>query len=181
MEKSSALKYVSQMKPKEHAIMFYSAPADKRLVLFTYLKAGLDQGETSAYVACEESPDHIMDAMVRFGIDVKRLEKKETLYVIHLRNWYIVGGEFSISRTIERWKELYDKSTVKGFKGLRVACETICFFENKMVKELLEYEKALHRVLEFPMTAICAYDSTLWSARAEGGSFWTCSKRLTAG
>ena len=118
MEKSSALKYVSQMKPKEHAIMFYLAPADKRLVLFTYLKAGLDQGETSAYVACEESPDHIMDAMVRFGIDVKRLEKKEALCMIHLRNWYIVEGEFSISRTIERWKELYDKSTVKGFKGL---------------------------------------------------------------
>lgn len=62
MEKSDVLESVSQMKPKEHAIMFYSTPADKRLVLFTYLKAGLDQGEAAAYVTCEESPDQIRDA-----------------------------------------------------------------------------------------------------------------------
>ena len=38
MEKSDVLEYVSQMKPKEHAIMFYSAHADKRLVLKTWPK-----------------------------------------------------------------------------------------------------------------------------------------------
>jgi hypothetical protein len=34
-----------------------------------------------------------------------------------------------------------------------------CFFENQMVKELVEYEQSLDRVLELPMAAICAYDS----------------------
>jgi len=37
-----------------------------------------------------------------------------------------------------------------------------------MVKELLEYEKALHRVLEFPMTAICAYDSNVVVSEGRG-------------
>jgi hypothetical protein len=32
------------MKPKDQMIMFYSNREDKRQVLFTYLKVGLDQG-----------------------------------------------------------------------------------------------------------------------------------------
>jgi hypothetical protein len=34
-----------------------------------------------------------------------------------------------------------------------------CFFENRTVKELVEYEKSLHRKFEVPMSGICAYDS----------------------
>jgi len=48
-----------------------------------------------------------------------------------------------------------------GFKGLRVTGETACFFDRAKVKELPECEKTLHRVLEFPMMATCAYDSNL--------------------
>jgi hypothetical protein len=56
------------------------------------------------------------------------------------------------------WKELLTESRKKGFKGLRVTGEMSCFFENNMIKELVEYEKSLHRTLDLPMTAICAYD-----------------------
>ena len=30
-----------------------------------------------------------------------------------------------------------------------------------MVEELVEYERSLHRVFDFPMTAICAYNTDL--------------------
>jgi len=45
MEKSEILEFVNQMEAKDHVIMFYSKPEDKHQVLFTYLKAGLEQGE----------------------------------------------------------------------------------------------------------------------------------------
>lgn len=38
-----------------------------------------------------------------------------------------------------------------------------CFFDNKMARELVEYERSLHRSLDVPMTAICAYDSEAFS------------------
>jgi len=161
MEKQEVLEFVKRMRPADHVILFYSNPEDKQLVLFTYLKAGLDQDEAAAYVGTQESPDKIRAAMKRFGIDVDRLERSGGLRIVLYTDWYFKGGTFDTSRTMKLWRDLYDEVTAKGFKGLRVTGETACFFQKGNVKELLEYERALHRVLEFPMTAICAYDSNL--------------------
>jgi len=46
-----------------------------------------------------------------------------------------------------------------------------CFFNHGMVKELIEYEKSLHTVLELPMTAICAYDTNI-VAKEGGGELY---------
>jgi hypothetical protein len=168
MEKSEILKFVRQMKPRDHVIFFYSRPEDKRRVLFTYLKAGLDSGEAIAYVAGQESPDEIKRAMKRFGIDVDAADRSGALRVIDYRDWYMIDGKFSIPKTKELWKRLYNESTAKGFKGFRVTGEMAWFFESRMVKELLEYEQSLHRVLELPMTAICAYDSDVVASEERG-------------
>lgn len=171
MEKDEILQFVRQMKPREHVIMFHTNSEDKRQVLFTYLKAGLDQGEAAAYVASEETPDEIRQAMGRFGMDVDELEGRGVLRVIDWRDWYIVGGEFSIAETLEHWKRLQDEAIAKGFKGLRVTGEMACFFREGMVKELVEYEQALHRVLELSMAAICTYDSRVVPNERQGELF----------
>jgi hypothetical protein len=171
MEKDEILQFVEQMKPTNHVIMFHSNPGDKHRVLFTYLKAGLDQGEAAAYIASEETSDEIRQAMKRFGLDVDELESRGALRVMDWRDWYIVGGKFSIAETLDRWKRMQDEAVAKGFKGLRVTGETACFFREGMVRELVEYEQALHRVLELPMAAVCAYDSGVVANEREGELF----------
>jgi hypothetical protein len=168
MEKSEILEFVKQMKAKDHVIMFYSKPEDKRLVLFTYLKSGLDQGEAAAYVASQESRDEIREAMKKFGINVDRFEESGALHVIDYKDWYIIGGRFNASNTKELLKRLYDQSIAKGFKGLRLTGEMACFFNHGMVKELVEYEKSLHKVFEIPVTGICAYDNNLVADEGRG-------------
>ena len=158
MERSEVLKFVKNMKATDHVILLYADHKDKHSVLFTYLKAGLEGGEAAAYVAGQETPEQIKRAMREFGIDVERYEKNGALRVIDYRDWYIIDGRFDVLKTIGLWKELLDESTARGFKGLRVTGEMVCFFDNKMVKELVEYERALHRTLDIPLTAICAYD-----------------------
>ena len=153
------LDYARNLTAHDHAVSFYSNPKDKRQVLFAYLKAGLDQGEATAYIAGEETPDEIRQAMRRFGIDVDELERCGALLVIDYKDWYTVGGKFNATQTIERWRRLYDEAIAKGFKGLRVVGETACFFGERLVRELVEYEQALHTVLEVPMSAICAYNA----------------------
>jgi len=171
MEKSEILEFVRRMKAKDHVVMFYSKPEDKRHVLFTYLKAGLDQGEAAAYVASEETPNEIKQAMKKFGIDVDSVEKSGALHVIDYKNWYIIGGKSSIPKTMELWKKLYNEAMAKGFKGLRITGETACFFNHGMVKELVKYEKSLHKVFELPMTGICAYDTNV-VAKEGGGEIY---------
>jgi len=36
-----------------------------------------------------------------------------------------------------------------------------CFFKHNLVRELIEYEKTLHKVLDIPMIAICAYNANI--------------------
>jgi len=168
MKKKDIVDFVKEMKPADHVIMFYSKPEDKREVLFTYLEAGLGRGECAAYVAAEESPDEIMDGMRRFGFDVDRLQKSGALRVLSYKDVYFKGGNFSIPQTMRLWKTLLDEAKARGFKGLRVTGEMACFFEKKMVKELVEYENALHRVLELPLTAICAYDADAVAREGKG-------------
>lgn len=167
MEKSEIFESVKNMKATGHVILLYTNPEDKRNVLFTYLKAGLEGGEAAAYVAGQESTEEVKQAMQEFGIDVERYEKNGALRVLDYREWYIIDGKFNVSNTLGLWKKLLDESMAKGFKGLRVTGEMECFFKNKMMRELVEYEQSLHKTLEIPLTAICAYNQGV--VTEEGG------------
>lgn len=159
MEKNEVLEFVKQMKARDHVIFFYSKPEDKHLVLFTYLKAGIDAGEAAIYVTSQESVAEIRGHMRRFGIDVDSLERSGDLRVMDYREWYMIDGRFDQAKTMKLWKENLDAAITRGLRGLRVVGETRCFFDNNMIKELVEYERSLHRSLDIPMSAICAYDS----------------------
>ena len=167
MEKEKIIEFVKNMNLKEHAVLLYTDTKDKHDVLFTYLKAGLERGEAAAYIACQESPEQIKQAMQKFGIDVKRYEDKGILRVIAFEDWYITEGKFDYQKTLERWRRLAQESEARGFRELRVTGETACFFERNLVNELVDYEHALHRTLEIPMTAICAYDSKTLTTKEE--------------
>lgn len=167
MEKNEIIQFIQQMKPKDHVIMFYSNADDMHLALFSYLKAGLRKGEAAAFVATE-SPDEIRSAMRRFSIDVDPLERSDALHIISCSDCYFRGGSFSVPETMRFWKMLCEEATAKGFKGLRAAGDMACFFEKRMIKELLEYENSLHRTLGLPATAICAYDSNVVTNESEG-------------
>ncbi len=168
MEKNEVLDFVEQMKPKDRVILFYSNPEDKHQVLFTYLKAGLDKGEAAAYIVAQDTTDQIREGMRRFGINIDELEKSGALHVIHCQDWYFKDGTFDAFKVMGLWKNLHDEVMAKGFKGLRVTGEMACFFEKKMVKELVEYERALHRTVELPMSVICAYDTNVVAKENSG-------------
>ncbi len=168
LEKNEVLDFVEQMKTSDHVILFYSNPEDKHQVLFTFLKAGLDKGEAAAYVASQETPDKIREGMRSFGINVNELEKSGALRVMHYEDWYFKDGAFDVLKVMELWKNLHDEVMAKGFRGLRVTGEMACFFEKKMVKELVEYERSLHRTVELPMSVICAYDKQVVAKENSG-------------
>jgi len=168
LKKNEVLDFVVHMKARDHVILFYSDPNHKHPVLFTFLKAGLDKGEAAAYVASQETPDQIRESIRSFGINVDELEKSEALHVMHYEDAYFKDGAFDAPKVMELWKSLFDEVTAKGFKGLRVTGEMTCFFEKKKVKELVEYERSLHRVFELPMIGICTYDINVVAKERSG-------------
>jgi len=155
------IRLVSRLGPRDHVILVYNSPETKHNVLFTYLRHGLQKGEAAMYVCCEEDPSQLEDAMRRFGIEVEELKRKGALKVLDYTDFYIVNGKFDKSRVMGLWKKAYREALEKGFNGLRVTGETACFLKHNMTQELVEYEEALHRVLDIPMAAICAYNADI--------------------
>ncbi len=113
------------------------------------------------YVASDENPSQIREAMKRFGIRVGEHEETGALHIFGYEEVYILDGKFSTSMTINLWNKLYKEALKNGFKGLRITGEMACFFKHNLIQELIEYEKALHRVLDIPIIAICAYNANM--------------------
>lgn len=154
-------RFMEQLRPTNHLIFVYDSPEAKYNVLFNYLKVGLDNGEAGVYVATDENPSQIREAMKRFGINVEKYEKTGALQIFGYEDVYIIDGKFSMTTTMNLWKKLYNEALQQGFKGLRVTGEMACFFKHNLIEELMEYEKALHTVLDIPMIAICAYNANM--------------------
>jgi len=153
--------FLRDLRPTNHVIFLYESQEAKYNVLFNYLKIGLENGEAAVYVTSEQNPSQIKEAMKRFGIKVEQHEKTGALRIFEYREVYITDGKFSVNNTINRWNKLYNEALARGFKECRVTGEMACFFEHNLVEELVEYERALHRVLDIPIIAICAYNANM--------------------
>jgi sugar-specific transcriptional regulator TrmB len=153
-------RYVRQLSPTDHIVFVYDSLEGKHDVLFHFINEGLQNGEAATYVCSEESSSQIRDAMIQFGINVDKYETASALSVLDHTQFYLLGGKFSVQKTLSLWRKMYDTALSHGFTGLRVTGETACFFERGLIHELLEYERALNRPLDIPMIAICAYNIT---------------------
>jgi len=99
--------------------------------------------------------------MKRFGIKAEKYEETDALRILGCDDFYIIEGRFDISTTMGLINKLYNETLTKGFKGCRGAGEMACFFEHNLIQELIEYERALHRVLDIPIIGVCAYNANM--------------------
>jgi len=152
---------LQELRPRDHVILIYESREAKRKALFTYIKEGLQKGEAAIYICSEETPNEIRYLMKEFGIDVDEYEENESLKIIPYTEMYIRDGVFDLDDVLDSWNKSYNEAIMKGFKGMRVTGEMNCFFEHKLIEELLNYERALHTILDTPMTAISAYNAEI--------------------
>ena len=153
------MRILKHLKPRDHVILIYESREAKRNTLFSYVNKGLKKGEAAMYICSEETPDEIRSAMNQFGIDVEKYEEQGALGILPYTEMYIKDGVFNLDEVMAIWTKTYDEAISRGFDGMRVTGEMSCFINHNLVEELIEYEHALHTVLDIPMMAICAYNS----------------------
>jgi sugar-specific transcriptional regulator TrmB len=154
---------LKRLGPRDHVILIYDSIESKQSTLFAYIQEGLLNDEAAMYVCCEQAPSIIRQDMDSFGIDVNKYEEIGALKIVPYTAIYIRDGKFKLSDVMDSWSKAYGDAMSRGFKGMRVTGEMSCFIKHDMIQELLEYEQALHSVLDIPMTAICAYNSNILS------------------
>ena len=148
---------IREIQPTDHLILFYDTAESKHRILFNFLADGLEKGKGAVYICSEERPEHIRGGMESFGIDVDKNERAGKLMIRNYDEWYIEKGRAEPLKIIARWNEICQHFKEKGL-GMRVTGEVSCFFKHNLVRELLRYEYALHRIFFIPMEAICAYN-----------------------
>lgn len=148
--------FMRDMEPRNHVVLFYDTLESKRSILLNFIADGLENQKGIVYICSDESPEQIRNAMGAFGIDIGANEGAGRLLIHNYDEWYIEGGRAETLKIITRWNETYEEFRDKGL-GLRGIGETSCFFKQNMVRELLRYEYALHKILTIPMEAICVY------------------------
>jgi len=151
------------LRPTNHLLFLYRSSEAKYNVLCNYLKAGLENGEAAVYITTEKNLGQIRDAMKRFGIEVEKNEKTGALRILGYNEFYIIKRKFSVPTTTGLIKKMHDEALTKGFKGCRVFGEMACFFEQNLIQELVEYERALGRVLDIPIIGMCAYNTNIFT------------------
>ena len=164
---------LEQLKASNHVILIYDTPEAKRNILFNYLKIGLENGEAGIYVASEETPSEIRKAIRKFDRKMEKYEKTGALRILGYGDVYIINGKFNIETTINIWKKLQEESKAKGFPVIRVTGEASCFLKYNLTEELLNYERQLHRTLELPMIAICAYNTKMLNKNGDPINVYT--------
>jgi hypothetical protein len=178
-------KYIHNMEPTNHVILFHDSLESKRKILNAYIFDGLKNRKGVLYVCSEETPIQIRDSLKSFGIDVEENISKGRLLIKSYDPFYIDNGDVDPLRIINQWQEIYEEMKKKGL-GLRVTGETSCFYNEGKVRDLMRYEYALHRVLPIPMEAICTYsvptivntgytDTIMPLIRAHGGAIFITS------
>ncbi|MGY5870822.1 MAG: MEDS domain-containing protein [Candidatus Thorarchaeota archaeon] len=150
---------LKNLRPRDHVILFYESREAKRKTLFSYIERGLRDGKAGVYICSEETPEEIRQAMIEFGIDVANFEETGALHVLPYTEMYIRDGAFDLDFVMDTWNKWYNDAIDKGFSGMRATGEMSCFIEHDLIDDLIDYEHALHTVLDIPMTAICAYNA----------------------
>lgn len=149
--------FIHEIEPHHHFILFYDTQVGKRNILFRFVADGLKNGKGVVYICSDEGPEILRKNMESFGIDVEAKAEAGKLLIRNFDEWYIEKGRVEPIRIITKWNKTFDQFSERGL-GMRVTGESSFFFRQGLVRELLRYEYALHKVLTIPMEAICAYN-----------------------
>lgn len=151
------IEYLKQVKPTDHLIMFYDSQESKRNIVYDFLSEGLRQGKGVIYIYTEETPEEIAYGLNSKGIDFEPNYKAGHILTPQYDEFYFEKGVPEAIRIIKKIQETYAYFKDKGL-GMRGVGEMSCFFKEERVKELLRYEYALHKVLDFSIEAFCVFN-----------------------
>jgi len=152
------IRYVQNLVFGDHAFFLCDSETDKKDVCFSYLRAGLANGEAAVFMAREQKLDSYVHEIRRNGISAEYVDE-EALIIMSAEEWYINKGKTHAQTIISNWTELLKAKQKAKFLGLRGAGEMDVFFDCAKNRELLAYERMLGRKFTLNLCGLCIYDA----------------------
>jgi two-component system, chemotaxis family, sensor kinase Cph1 len=157
---------VACLKQGEHLCSVHADTGEMLTQVVPYLKAGLLNGERCIYVADENSPETLINALRSWGVNAE-LEMNRGRLVFWTRQNYRQPGAFDLNIMLGFVRNTLDKALADGHNGIRLAVEMSWTINNGVSDDdLVRWEDFLNTI-SFPgskVSFLCQYNSRLLSS-----------------
>jgi hypothetical protein len=158
-KRDSGLALIGGLPWGSHFCQFYQTKQDMLDVLVPYFKAGLENNEvcvwvTSDFLTTEDAVTALKNAIPGFS---GRMAKGQ-MEIFPYTDWYLIGGNFDLQRTLDMWMAKHDEALANGFAGLRVSGSPYWINNKKDWDDFAAYEAAINDVIGgTKLLVLCTY------------------------
>jgi hypothetical protein len=142
-----------------HFCQFYKTKKDLLEMLIPYFRAGLENNEMCVWVTSDFlTKDDAIKAMQKRIPGFSRYLDNGQMEVFPYTDWYLIGGNFDLQRTLNMWMEKHDGALSKGFAGLRVSGNPYWIDNKKDWDDFAAYEAEINNVIGgTKLLVLCTY------------------------
>jgi signal transduction histidine kinase len=145
----------------DHLALIYDNQDEQFDVVIPFLRLGLERGEKSVFIYDDTSPETVMAAMERHGIDVAAATASGALAILTRHDAYLKNGDFDPEWMIAYLREAVESAKKQGFRAVRASGEMTWALapSGDVHDRLVEYECMLTRFFAgCDMGGICQYN-----------------------
>lgn len=144
-----------------HACAFYRDDDDLLQILGPFLLRGLRSNERCFAAQRDGFIPTLVDHLETNGIDVTAASASGQLEICPTDSVYLPDRVFDRVSMCGNVRREIDKTIEAGFAGLRMAGDLVWLDDPRTVKEIIDYEYLVNRVIEgFPIQCMCQYPVT---------------------
>jgi hypothetical protein len=158
-KRKSGIALIGNLPWGSHFCQFYRTKKDLLDILIPYFKAGLEHNEfcvwvTSDFLTREEAIRALKKSVPAFSDYLT----KGQMEIFPYTDWYLIGGNFDLQRTLNMWMEKHDDALSKGFAGVRVSGNPYWIDNKKDWDDFTAYEAAINNVIGgTKLLVLCTY------------------------
>jgi PAS domain S-box-containing protein len=154
------LRSISDLEPGDHLCCLYETAAERRSLLVSFIRQGIERGEKILYIQTgDEDDDEIWSHLSAQGIDIQALFDSGALDTASLDETYLKDGSFDPDRMIAKLQAETDRALGEGYPALRLTGGTNWAQKDHLNSGLLlDYEAKLNDFFPHnPCLALCQY------------------------
>ncbi len=153
-----------QLRPGDHAALFYRNRVEQFAAVIPYLAHGLRHNERCLYIVAENTIKSVLDALEAEGIDVESAQTSGALTIATPGDTYLKHGVFEPQKMIEDLSKEVERSMRDGYSAFRATGELMWAvnFPSALAR-VHEYEASLDFQFPEKFVAVCQYNERCFS------------------
>jgi hypothetical protein len=157
--RDSGISLVGALSWGTHFCQFYKTKKDLFDTLVPYFKAGLENNEMCIWVTSDFlTEEEALKAMRAHVPGFSDYLTRGQMEIFPYKDWYLIGGNFDLQRTLQMWMKKHDGALKKGFEGLRVSGNPYWIDNKKDWDDFAAYEAEINKVIGgTKLLVLCTY------------------------